>query len=737
MTDKWSDVIAKPEYQSLPDDQKQAAQNQYFSSVVAPNVDPSKVDEARGQFLSAYPASNKLAPPTISPQAPASGPETPLAPATTTAPQSPVDPRQQFAQNAINQFPDEQEKFDQEQAARGDRGVLGSISDYFTGANRETDRSRNLPELSGLLQNRSTFDNLKTTAALAITPNNDEAAQILKAANPNLTFDKDAAGNLIGFDPTTGAQALVNKPGASLIDGLQAATGALAFAPAGGAAALVGGGVLKQAAAAGVASAATEAAIQGGQAAAGGEFNPEDIAVSGLVGAAAPLIGGGLGAATDAVKRLAGAARDIPGGESSLVKAAASSDIPLFTSDVSPPTTAAGQLAQRAGERIPFAGTGALRASQQDARTAAVENLATQYAAPSPTDIIDSLTSQASVLKRAAGSRIGAYSDVLDASGPAPYANTLASIDGAIATLSRPGVTGSPDAIRELEQLRTTLGSAPQTYSTLKENRTAFNEAVKGYDSPLRSQLPSRAKGLLINVQSSLGKDMDDFAQANLAPRDVGRLSDANAVYAQEAQKLTRTRLKAVLDKGDLTPEAAESLLFSKKPSEVQLLYNSLGMQGRQAARATIVQKALRDANVTGDVSPDRFLNSINKLESQTGIFFKGDAKNQILGLREVLNATRRAGRTGITSTGQEATVPLTAASAGALLGFGHAIAVGAGVGGLARIYESAAVRNVMIRIGRQPNSSQSKDLALRLARSFNAGLQQAAPDSEVQSPAT
>jgi hypothetical protein len=196
--------------------------------------------------------------------------------------------------------------------------------------------------------------------------------------------------------------------------------------------------------------------------------------------------------------------------------------------------------------------------------------------------------------------------------------------------------------------------------------------------------------------------------------------------------------LKGVLDKGDVTPEVAENLLFSRKPSEVQLLYNSLGMKGRQAARQTIVQRALKDANVTGEISPDRFLNSISKMEAQTGIFFKGDARHQINGLKEVLNATRRAGRTGITSTGQEATVPLTAAATASALGsFGATLAAGGAVGAMARIYESAPVRNAFIRIGKAPNSTASKDMALRLARELNAGLQQSATDATVASPTT
>jgi hypothetical protein len=206
------------------------------------------------------------------------------------------DPRQKFAQDAMARFPTEGEQFAKDQEARGSRGVLGSVSDFFTGADRETARSKNLPELSGLLQNQGTWDNIKTTAALAITPNNDEASQILKSANPNLTFDKDAAGNIIGYDPTTGARALVNSPGASLLDGLQAATGIAAYTPASGAAGLLGAGALRGAAAIGGATALTETGIQTAQAAAGGEFNPEDVAISAIAGAGGELLARGIGA---------------------------------------------------------------------------------------------------------------------------------------------------------------------------------------------------------------------------------------------------------------------------------------------------------------------------------------------------------------------------------------------------------------------------------------------------------
>jgi hypothetical protein len=80
MADKWSNVIAKPEYQALSDDQKNDAQNQYFNSVVAPKLSGSQVDDAKTQFFAAYPA-----PKAAQPQAATSAPATP-------APSSPEQP---------------------------------------------------------------------------------------------------------------------------------------------------------------------------------------------------------------------------------------------------------------------------------------------------------------------------------------------------------------------------------------------------------------------------------------------------------------------------------------------------------------------------------------------------------------------------------------------------------------------------------------------------------------------
>lgn len=609
-------------------------------------------------------------------------------------------------------------------------GMLSRIGDMFTGNDRETRATEDLPELqdSGVLAGLDIPAAQKTAAATAISTMTDpqEIAQTLKSLSPAIGIQQDEKGNLIAANNQTGVRAVINKPGFSGMDALNALQLGAAFTPAGRGAALAGGGVLRQAAAMGATSALSQAIIEGMQAGAGGEFDTGEVAAAGLTGAAVPLAAGVIGSSVDAAKRGVQALRSTPGSQSEIVQAAKQANIPLMTTDVAQPETFIGKSAQTLGERIPLAGTGGARATQQEARKAAVQALGADYPTPQPSAIIDSLKAQKSRVKQAAGQRYEELVPKIDQLGAIQYTKTQKAIDDALAELTKPGVVSSKEAVQELQQFSDTLKSAPQTYSSLKENRTALRDVVSSYDAQGRSQLPTRAKALLNRVYGSLSADMDDAARGALSPRDFGRLKEANAIYASEAERLTKTRLKNVLDKGDLTPEVADNLLFSAKRSEVKNLYDSLNSSGRDAVRASIVQRAINKAGGIDEVSPDKFLNELRRLENQTGVAFKGEQRKQIEGLKQVLAATKRAGQAGVqTASGQQLYAPIGAAAAGSLIGdFGSTMAAGATAGALARIYESPVVRNALIRIGSAPKSEMSKQMALTLARQLNAGVQ-------------
>lgn len=618
------------------------------------------------------------------------------------------------------------------EAKAEDPGMLDSIGNMITGNDRQTRATQELPELqnSGLLAGLDipAGKAAAVTAALVTMTDPQEIAQTLKALSPEIGIQQDEKGNLIAANNATGARAMINKPGASGMDALQTVGIGAAFAPTGGAASAIGGGALKQAAVLGGTSAATQALIEGGQAAAGGNFDPNEVALAGASGAALPLAMGAGGTVMDAAKRGVQVMRGAPAAQSEIVQAAKSANIPLMTSDIAPPSTFVGKSAQTLGERIPLAGTGGLRATQQEARQRAIQELGEQYPVPKPDQVIAGLKAQKSKVMQAAGKRYEELLPMVDSLGPAPYPKTVQAIDDAIAELSKPGVVSSKEAVQELQQFKDTLGAADQTYSTLKENRTALREVVNSYDNQGRSQLPTRAKSLMNRVYSALSGDMEEAATAALSPRDLARLKSADSIYRGQAEKMTRTRLKSVLDKGDLTPEVAENLLFSNKRSEVKSLYDSLDSSGREAARATVIQRALTKAGGLDNPSPEKFIAELRRMESQTGILFKGSERKQLEGLKQVLAATKRAGEAGVqTATGQQLYAPIGAAAAGSLIGdFGATLAAGASVGALARAYESPVVRNAMIRIGSAPKSEASKRLALQLARQLNAGAQSA-----------
>lgn len=624
-----------------------------------------------------------------------------------------------------------------------ERGFIQGVKEMFTGSERQTRATKELPEL----QNSGLFKGLDIPAgqqaalfaALPTTTDPGEIAKMLRSSSPYIGISQDEKGNLIAANNKTGVQAVINKPGLTGLDVAQAVGIGAAFTPAGRVATLAGGGLARQAVVLGAGSAATQAGLEGLQENAGGNFDGGDIAIAGALGAATPFVASAAGGVVDAGKRAVRAMRNPAQGENAqLVRAAEQTNIPLMTSDVFPPETFMSRSAQVAGERIPFAGTAGARQAQREARIAAVEDLNNQYPPPQADQIMESLQARVGRRRKAAGNRIGKYEAQLDQVGVVPYARTTQAADDALAELNRPGIVGSPEAASEIQQFIQTLNAAPQTYSSLRENRTALRDIVKSFDGAARSQLPTRAKALLTRLQSSLYDDMNDVARANLPAQDVLKLRQANAIYGEEAGKVSKSRMKSVLDRGDVTPELAESLLFSRKPSEVRNLFQSLDTEGRQAARATIIQRLLRNSQGADGLSPDRFINNMNKMPAQANIFFRDADRRQLEGLRQVLDATRRAGQAGVmTNTGQQnySIGGFAAASAAGL----KAIPIAGSIGGFARLYESAPVRNALIRLAENPNTGASAASARALAARFSPYIQalQAGGGDEDNSEAT
>ena len=504
-------------------------------------------------------------------------------------------------------------------------------------------------------------------------------------------------------------QYVINAPGLSTQDVFKFVSDALAFTPAGRAKSITG---------AALGSGATELGLETLEKGLGGDdVSKTEVLTSSLLGGAFKGLEDLIGAGYRAFKG---------SNKNEIVEQGLDSGIPVMTSDVLQPTTFVGKTAQQTAEKIPFAGTGAAREGQQAIRESAIEEIADKYSQYSYKAITDSLKKSSNKVKSAAGNVIGQTGRQLDELGEIPLTNTRQAIREVTEELSKKGVIKNQSALDDLNVLTIAIDEAPQTFSTLKENRTAFNDIIKGFDKADRSQLGSRANALLLKTQNAMKNDLDNFAKNNLDAQRYNKWKKANAVYKEEATKLTKTRIKNVLDKGDITPENVSTILFSQKPSELKSLYNGLEQSGRQNARAAIISKVVNDiSRRASGFTPNSFASELKKYSPQINTFFKGEEKKQLEGLRRVLESTRRAQDAAIsTPTGQQLSGGVTLAAAATDLGL--TALIGGTTGGIARLYESAPVRNALLRLASVPKGSTKYEQALSEATSVLSSTAQA-----------
>ncbi|EMA3497044.1 lytic transglycosylase domain-containing protein [Salmonella enterica] len=434
-----------------------------------------------------------------------------------------------------------------------------------------------------------------------------------------------------------------------------------------------------------------------------------------------------LGGAINQLGRAAGAAyRSIRGTiapeAQQAIQFANAADVPLHTTDVLQPNSRVGRMAQTTAENIPFAGTSTMRANQQEARSQLVDEFASRFGEYDPSIVVGSLKAKSSGIRRAAGNRLEQVQNAMAGVNIQP-SRSIQQIDNEIADLQKLGGAADNETISKLKVYRDELsrnagasGPMAMDLQQLSALRSQFRQDVKGE----RQALINRSEAAVNRVYNAMTGDIDSAIGQNLGNDTLRRYKQANAIYADEANKLLNTRLKNVIMKGDLTPEVVNNMLFSKNKSEVQNLYRSVGQVGRAQMRNGIIGKAMEKSGG----SPDQFLRQVNLMSNQTGIAFKGRDAAYLKGLKNYLESTKRAGQAGVTTPTGQQTIPF-------ILGIGSAtnpalVGAGGGYGLLARMYESTPARNAMLRLANTPRGSTAFEKALsdveRIVNSFAQG---------------
>jgi hypothetical protein len=397
--------------------------------------------------------------------------------------------------------------------------------------------------------------------------------------------------------------------------------------------------------------------------------------------------------------------------------------VPVLTSDVRPPSTFMGQIAQKIGERT-LLGTSGIRAKQQEKRIEAVQKVFNEFGTNvnALKDAALKPVTDAFIAKR--GADLSKYANMkksvfepLDTLGNMPVPNTITAIDQEIGRLS--SITGSQPLIGRLEELKVTLQNNPNI-SAVESNRKVLGNWM---DDVGLAAVKTEADKTARTLYGPLKEDMGNFIAVNGEARDLTKWKIANQRLAEMTGELNNNALSKALKEGKAAPEAIAPLLFSQKPSDLKLLYKNLPPSGRVNAQRAILANAAENSrftNAAGDIQfrPDVFNKYVQDNRAQLEVFFQGNAKKTLDGLSNLLNATKRAGTSNVsTSSGQEATPFLAGSVLAQMFGSAGGAVVGAvGLGGGARLYESAPVRTLLMQLGtKRPGSPEEQQIIKRL----------------------
>jgi hypothetical protein len=473
-------------------------------------------------------------------------------------------------------------------------------------------------------------------------------------------------------------------------------------------------------------------------------------AVSGLAGQATKEMGagpagqiaaslvGGMAGAKLATTKIQPTAAQLP----SDIAAAERAGVTLMTTDVVPPRTFASKWLQTVGERIPFAGTGGVRQAQQTERIEAVRNVLRDFGADDAARATDDVMKDLATKRGADLSKyVRSKTEVIERlgqTGTVPMTNTVQAIDDQITKLQGLKTQEVAPIIERLTDWKAALQG--QNLVNVETLRKQIGESFK---APELASIRGIGEKALSSIYKPLKQDMESFITQVGERRDVTKWKVADKRLADLAGELDMGTLKSVLRRGDATPEVIGNMLFSKKPSEVSQLYASLTPSGRESARAAILSRAAEKA--TADVaegtviSPDKFANEVKRLGTSIGVFFTGDDLKQVEGLSRVLNITKRASEAAAAPpTGVQAAIPVSAAAlssffGGGLPGFIATLGTAGGVGVAARIYESAPVRNLLIKIPQTVSGSPEEAALLKRLTATIQQQQQAQSTQESQ----
>lgn len=385
-----------------------------------------------------------------------------------------------------------------------------------------------------------------------------------------------------------------------------------------------------------------------------------------------------------------------------------------MTTDIIPPATAVGKVAQNIGEKIPLAGTGGKRVSQQAERVQAIKNTMQEFGYTNGDDVVANITED---LIKSRGQEVSKYStmkkDIFNkidnsTNSVVDTTKTVSKIDSEINKIKDLGLGENEKAVAVLEDYKTAFQN---------KNLKQVDEIRKSLGDKLNDEGLTSVKSILeksaSKIYGTLKNDMENHIKTYGERKDFVKWNVANKRLSDSISDLRVTSLKGILNKGDKIPETVNRMLFSKNQSEQNLLFKNLSKKGRDNARIAIINKIMADSGALdeGGISTAKFISNLKRNNIPVETFFKGRDLDKIKGLNKALQLTKQAEVVGVNpQTGVQLLMPVVFTSLGDVAGstFGG-LASGAGIGLLARAYESQGVSNLLIKLGKAPKTQETQ----------------------------
>ncbi len=606
-----------------------------------------------------------------------------------------------------------------------EKGLFESFSDWFSGKDRATKNLEELPTIieGGFLNGENPLKVAKIAALTLVTNDQNELANIISKTFPDIRvqYDKDAKGNIypVLVNPSNGQTAIIDRPGVDAMNLAQFGGQAAAFA--GGAT----GGILKTAAT----EAGKEAVLQGVQAASGGDFDTGDVVAAGGIGAGMQGLGDLAGFAYRSTKGKADEAVE------GILAASEQFNVPVMTTDIYNPKNWFERGAQITSEWLPVVGTGGVRHSQQQAREQALNDFVGMYRGGTYEEVVQEIGAKSKELRKAAGdvyNKVNPYLDQLSQGDGVPMSNAAKSMNNLNEYLTTPGLDVDEAVLNMADDFDALMTGTPQSFQVLKDNISSWHEKLNSIDPNSRA-LPSKIKARFDGVLKAARKDRDDFAASNLSPTDFSSLKAADKAWGETVTDMGTSKLKAILDKGEATPEVVRNMMFSRNKSDIDRLYKSLTPKGQDAARAAFITQIADDlAGRDKGLSPTSIATQLNKYKDGIDSLFKGKKKDEVEGFLNLMNITKRAQEVERGSGSQtfERVTTSGAILAGIAGGVSGAVpassfAAYASLGGISRLFESPKVRNILIKAKTmKPGSDGLQKLGMQFNDILRASLQ-------------